>query len=244
MRPMHRYVRFFILGIVIGSVGVVAPMMASGVGAQTNQPPEGKIVATLMPPVTEYEAQITDPDTDPNSLTYNWNHHIECGNAAPYVDVIWYRWEHGEEHGCAHDTVSHEGVISVAVSDGVSEIKCYYTGSLSGEGNPCLNLARLESTTRLSLLTRKRFGGRLSSVRRCRRSRIMRLFREGQRRVVREATTNAEGEVIFELEEAPKHGRWFMRVTPREEFADTDEDGTDDVVFMCEGDKSNVVEVE
>jgi hypothetical protein len=142
------------LSVLVGGVG-----MTPGAQGQTaNQPPTGRIDATLTPPYTGYVASITDPEGD--SLTYSWSATISCGSwepdAAQPPNAEWWHGEPGvgplqnaseEEGDCVHSGVTqHAGTFTVEVNDGQNVITCRYEGAQSGTGPPCTDGASAPST--------------------------------------------------------------------------------------------------
>ena len=93
-------------------------------------PTASPIDASLAAPTTTYTVLANDPDGDP--LTFTWSG-TNCGLARPLANVLF--WDHGNEHGCAHEGADHrDATINVVVSDGLWEVTCTFVGSADGTG--------------------------------------------------------------------------------------------------------------
>ncbi len=136
--------KHLLLPLLLGAIAFLGGLssLAFAQSAEGNSPPTvDPIHANLFPPTTTYAVEATDPDGDP--LQYHWERDIACGvfiGSGPSAS-----WSHPEgvaPLGCPHeDGTSHDGVVSVHVTDGTHYVLCSYTGSESGDGAQCITNA-------------------------------------------------------------------------------------------------------
>lgn len=150
MRALRTFVSIASVIVIAGATG-----LPSAAGQETNQPPTGNIVATIQVPYTYYHADVTDPEGQ--QPTYSWEATISCGSWQPKPGVPSdAEWWHGEDSAdptgplafpsannqvCNHSNYSnHTGQFWVEVTDGTNTIECTYIGHLGGTGPSCVDI--------------------------------------------------------------------------------------------------------
>ena len=118
---MNKKTTYRIAGVVVAVAALVEPVFLFAQEPSQNRPPEaGSIQAELMAPTTMYSVHASDPDGD--ELSYEWSADIGCGTFQAQRNSTAASWTHpnGTSRGeCPHeDGSSHEGTISVRISDG------------------------------------------------------------------------------------------------------------------------------
>lgn len=128
---------------------LMKPLVSSA--ASPGERPAGPVAAPKVDPIravfvqaefaTDYSVHAADPAGHP--LTYRWT--LDPPRVDPHCNNLGhttgtgrtFQWKHGDQHGCDHrkeGPAGHQGVVHVAVSNGVWVCKASYAGTNTGVG--------------------------------------------------------------------------------------------------------------